>query len=305
MAASPSDHGTLPCVHIGYHKSASTTLQMHLFARHPQLLYVGKRFRSQPAKELKRAVLAELPPAIHGDSLSNGRSACIWSDLRRQAVSDHRVLMLSWEKLSKYTRFTNDPTRMANGLQSLIGPARILIVVRHPVRLMESYYLFRVTRTLKRPNLVKLQRTLFPIYRYAAVADAYVGAFGPANVALMMFEELSEDPEGFARRVCRFLGLDGEVGAELIHGGHEHADASRALYRYARLRSAIQPRGRSKRTAPLALTRSLEAALRRGPPPKIRLPARFVEALEDLVRDDCRHLAARYGLPIERYGYPS
>lgn len=296
---------SLPCVHIGYHKTGTTTLQRHVFPRHPDIFYVGKPFRSEPMKHLSHTLDAELRYMLERGRLARpATTTLLWDDLRAEATDNGRVLVFSKERLCKYTKVTASPNAMAAALRALLGEVKVLMVIRHPVRLLESQHVFKVTTKLGRPEFAAPEPEHFPIYRFAQVADAYVEAFGGHNVGMFLFEELANEPASFARAICRFIGVDEAAGAGLIRDRHEYARASYPFYLYGRIRAKAlrgwQPRGRLSGR----LVRALEAPMRRGPPARVRLPDDIVRQLEACVRDDTRVLAERYGLPVEQYGYP-
>ena len=78
-----------------------------------------------------------------------------------------------------------------------MGPAKIIIVVRNQIRLIESLYLFRakgfhyepLDRWLKAKGGRPLQ-----FYKFYMVSQCFAEAFGRENVAVFPLEELKADP---------------------------------------------------------------------------------------------------------------
>jgi hypothetical protein len=142
----------LPVLHVGFHKCASTTLQRALFARHSEVASLGEPEEDADADEAIHNAMASChrDPAQRRDfELEASRRA--WGKALAK-VPPGKTVVFSRERLTRCD-FYQAPgdTRLASRIQSFVGPARIIIMARNQLRLLESSYITR-TRKQKGPR---------------------------------------------------------------------------------------------------------------------------------------------------------
>src|SRR6188472_4404605 len=125
-------------VHIGLAKTATTTLQNHVFTRQQRFRYLGKI-----ANGYSDVLMSELVARVmRQDSLAydaiTAQSLLDTLRLHDERCGDLRPLLLSDEGLSGEARA--DRALIAERLHRLFMPARILIVLRAQPRLLASLY---------------------------------------------------------------------------------------------------------------------------------------------------------------------
>ena len=199
-----------PGLHIGLPKTGTKLLQWHLFSNHPQIHYLGifhgnRKHRRSPREETFRDdhVQEMLQGIVVGDianpDLATSRR------LARERVLPHlehgRVPLWSQETLSMDSEISR--RRRAENLWRIFGRCRVLLTLRHPVRLVESTY----GLMLRRENIYRrsgrtwyksvdewfeeqLQGEIFPHLDYLRTYEIYRELFGEECVKVVLFEDL-------------------------------------------------------------------------------------------------------------------
>jgi len=297
----------LPVVHVGFHKCGSTTLQGALFDRHPQVENLGEPHENANALKAMRNVWEschENPRKRAPFDPDRGRA--LWQEALA-TVQPGRVPVFSKETLT-LSEFYTEPgdERLPSRLHAVVGPARIVIVVRHQISLIESLYLYQAkgARYEAVDQWLKSRDGALRLYRYNTVADSFAARFGRENVAVFLFEDMKSDAAGFARQVCNFIGVDAEQGAQLIRGERRNKRVSQRYLVYSKLRKALGMYIPFGRMVPEAARQAFNDFISAGSEARVRLPAGWITELERYFRDDNRRLAREWGLPLEKYRYP-
>jgi hypothetical protein len=300
----------LPVLHIGFNKAGSTTLQRGLFARHSQVVSLGEPFK-QRYPDANRAMFN----AIESCNRDPARRTRFDLDLSRSlwqktlaSVEPGKIPVYSKETLTRPDCYQTpgDPC-LPGRLRALVGPARIIIMARHQIRLLESLY---ITRT--KGHYYQSPEKWFEangagsvrMFSYHAVARSYAEAFGRENVGVFLLEDLTNDIESFARRLCDFIGIDSEEGATLLKSQHFNSRTSHRTHIYSRLRKRLGPNIRLSRFVSEPIRNAFFRFMSGGRRVEISLPAQWQAEMESYYRGDNRQLAADWGLQLEKYGYP-
>jgi hypothetical protein len=315
------------CVHIGLPKSATTLLQDRFFPVHDQIEYLGKTssWRFPPGQ------LGEILADIFERRLEPGRCA-----LERSRFATHigdacdggaRVPVWSLEILGAGLR-RNRLTR-ARLIRDIMGPARILVVLRHPLELLESYYFERLKaaqisdfhfKAMQRGTYLDIDSWLtrrlggrpvteaIHVLDYAHTLKLYSDLFGQPSVGVFLYERLASQPERFIGEVCRFLGItptDETAGA----GNHRvytrwteaHVDSLRRISESPLRRWLFRRQSLHRRRSMLGLD---DEAAAEAPMARARIAPHWREQVEDATREGHRWIAETWGLPLEQHGYP-
>jgi len=229
-----------PVIHIGMPKTATKTLQWRLFAIHSGIYYLGRfdgplfRGRYRQFGACRNENVFQLMNQIAYRHIRNPDFAhCrqILAEELRTANSEGLLPVWSWES---YCTDTWENRRIrAQNLRRLLGHARILVGIRHPVSLLEAAFF----QQLKRDNIgARYHRGIGPHYcdinewivrdagnevtahlEYGDTIRLYVDLFGLENVCVLPFELLAVDANEFYRRVCAFMGIDLVEAASLLN----------------------------------------------------------------------------------------
>lgn len=219
-----------------------------------------------------------------------------------------KSVVISNEQLTQTERMNR--TMVARRVRTLFGDCRIVVVIRHQLTWLESMYFWDFGKGHVRGSF---ETYLFLNWRgprsglgnarfidYASLTKSYADVFGHKNVGVFLFEELGKDPRDFARRLCRFIGIDEEEGAKTVDETSEMARMSRI--QYLRVKHGIVPHARLSRLLPPALDTLIQKV--GGQPKRAKASPEWVGRVEDSYRESNRRVAQEYGLPLEEFGYP-
>jgi hypothetical protein len=304
-------------IHVGLPKTATTTLQDHVFASQTRLNYLGKignAYADERARELVARVRLQ-------DSLSYDpvRARSLVDDVRRRCeqVGDRRPLLLSEEGLSAEGRA--DRGLIAERLHDLFGPARVLIVLRSQPSLLQSLYLNDLKSSGRRPLPFDQWLTVHYGERwsggvrvgldYDRLVRAYDDVFGSDNVVVLAFESIRQDVTTFARAVSQLLGSAATDVEENLTQSHENVRLSERHRAALRLQNLL-PEGSNlaltgRRLLPRSVyirARNFVVGGRRVDTPE--LPEDWTNRIAALCAEGNAALARRKRLPLGELGYP-
>ena len=297
----------LPVLHVGFHKCGSTTLQGALFSRHPQIENLGEPNEDPTAMAAIRGILQSCSanPRKHTD-FDLDRCRGLWQEALAKITSG-KVAVFSKETLTM-SEFYAEPgdDRIPKRLRAVVGPAKIIIVVRHQIRLVESLYLFHSKGVRYEPaeQWLDSRSDELLLYQYDMMVNSFVEHFGRENVAVVLFEDLKADAGAFARQICNFISVDSEQGAALIRGERRNKRVSQRYILYSKLRKGLGMYFNFGRVIPGPLRQAFNNFVMAGAEAKVELPGSWVAKMEQYFRDDNRRLAQEWGLPLGKYGYP-
>ena len=226
-------------LHIGLHKTGSTTLQEEFFPRLRGLVYFGGKGTRlpPPAKEDMRRLIVALKAAGHRPDVVAGIIAFFrgradaWNPQCLSSLISEEGFSGTWPD-SPFNRITVLPAVLRRILD---GDARVVVVVREPLALLVSMYEQRMARlemTYVRkvygfdgiPTFDKfvaleharLQQgahdTVFGgTLRFDRVIGAYADVFGDDRVHVLPFEAMASEPEQYCRAWCRLLGIPEQI----------------------------------------------------------------------------------------------
>lgn len=200
-------------LHIGYPKSASTSLQKFL-RNHPQVA-----FDHVTMGPLSASSVADVSPEIR-KLPDDGRVHVLSNEKISESLifmGDSRVwhrnkfIPGTWDQVASEIRI--DPEEAALRVRIGYGSTKILIIVRDQVDWLQSAYKYFLSRLPQRKRSFRdfCETPRGKVYLAAGYFDrtveAYAGVFDPHNVKVMRLEYLIDDSEEFARALCQFLGV--------------------------------------------------------------------------------------------------
>jgi len=218
-------------LHIGLPKTGTTSLQHHLWARHPDVCLLGKPLLAQDPRQrrlimailrLERLEYAQALPALRDDLLP--------------ALLDRpgRSVVLSEEELSTGTlgarvcRLT-----IADRLAELFPGARVLIGLREPVGAIERF----LEERLALPEMASGLHAL----RVDELFGLYADRFGASAITVIDQADLSSTPEATVRAICAAASIDGDQGWACFAGA-PRLNASPAVSLSPALSAALRAR---------------------------------------------------------------
>ena len=106
------------------------------------------------------------------------------------------------------------PGRIARHLPQ----AKLIYIVRHPIRRIESHYVQKVANGRKWSSFEEALRTHEPIIdssKYWKQVDCYRQHYHDDQILLLFLDDLQSDAGAVLRRCFEFLGVDASVGVDL------------------------------------------------------------------------------------------
>ena len=305
-------------IHAGLPRTGTTTLQTHLFAAHSQIDYLGIFKGAIATRETRRnslcrdLMIAELMrELLFDDPLAPDVPRCraLWRDICNRPRLGGMVW--SWEGLA--TDVPRKREARPRNLASVMRPARVLITLRSPSSLLESLYfqiLRRNNRGRRRPVWYRpidewlasqWNAEIAAILDYEHTVEMYARVFGDDAVHLLLFEELQRDPSSFVASICRLLAIDEKEGVRRTRGRQENPTSGRVVDIIRRSSGGLL--GYLRRQAPISMQlRGWLPSTSRSATPRISDEGR--ERIAEHTRAGNRRLSERFGLDLERYGYP-
>ena len=319
----------LPTIHVGFAKTATTTLQLQVLARHPGLVYVAGSDRGGAnggaVAMIKLRTALRLPDGAGFDLEARRRRHA--EEVAPLALSG-KPLLLSDEDFSFQGALDDgleaqrvvSRVAKAERLRAVVGPAQVVLVVRQPLDWVRSLYLQKLRGYGKKYRRIALFGDWLAAHwerrdelashvsnlRYFELANAYAELFGRENVAVLAYEQLVAEPDVFMAAFARHAGFDEAVAVALLRKAAREKPTLTARQHWANHLAAKSSLAAYALRAPeLAWARRVASIVAPGRRPKrVDAPAQLAGAVADFARDDCRRLAAEWELPLARYGYP-
>lgn len=198
-----NDESIRPLVHIGYHKTGTTWLQGQVFASTASgfsLLGGAQRLIAVNAFGFKPRKVRKQMERQMGEARARGLTP-----------------VLSSERLSGAPHFGGyDSELIADRLAQVFPHARILAVIREQTNMFLSIY----KQYIRRGGAASLRQYLaapkdgywmpqfrFEFLEYHRLIARYQDLFGAANVLVLPYELLRDQPGAFLEQVGEFVGL--------------------------------------------------------------------------------------------------
>jgi len=314
-----SEHPPLN-IHVGLRKAASTTLQKGLFAKLPELNYFGMwiddeiRFADPRIPELIQRII--LSDGVNYD----GAAA---RDLAEEAIlsklSPTRINTLSDEKLGGFWRGYADRRLIAERLKDLFGNLRIIVMVREQIDHFLANYIALGGEYKLAPDRLRVRLPVtdhleymmrYPDYeqlghlKMGQLTTMYADIVGRDNICVLLFEEMRDDLQLFARRIGGFLGVDADKVVACLRDRHENPRRkTERMLAYRSLRAHVLPGFSLSALFPARAHAGFERVLSGGSKSQIEIPAEWLARLRAYYADDNARLAGDFGLDLARWGY--
>lgn len=299
-------------LHIGYPKTGTTTLQAHLFAKHPEVDYIGKYI---PGFGYETPEIGHLiNHIISANSMRLDREACrslkrILDERRRS--SQAKAIIISTESFLHVAGADFDI--LINRILEAFAPCRIMVSIREQFDLLLSFYrthgkygqyIFvhkEQYEDLSFPisldrwmniNMLTIDRNVPGILYYGEVDRILQSKFGDEYFDFFLYEEMRDNFESYVGSLSRFLGIDGVASWDILRGRHENPSALQNG-------QVLDGRGETR----MYLSPVLADARHVAADASIRLnPGRTAE-IRALYAESNRRLTRHGHLALERYGY--
>lgn len=191
-------------------------------------------------------------------------------------------------------------------LSNLNPNARILYLVRHPLRRAESHWMQWSDMDIAMPSsfnrAVREEPAILDSSLYWKQIDAYRTVFGDERILVLFFEDFVADPVGVMRRVFNFLGIPADVPlSEPERPRNSFQGKRRDGMVLDLLRRTPGYRAVRDRWIPASLRRTFKPMFTQ----EIRERPTWDEATRqwyvEQIRDDLKHFLEFYGKPTDFY----
>jgi len=291
-------HNSKIVIHPGMVKSATTSLQEQVYARHPGIVFLGLPAAIPEAKAAIRQI-------CRSDSVYYDEAAVAAALQPIAAAAGDRTAVLSYENFALYE--SKDKGLVADRLQKLFPEARILFTIRRQQDLLAAWYLQKLQKYLRKGHFLGFEewyaikadlphRSILDDLRYDRIIDTYAARFGRDNVSVLLFETLRQDTAAFCNDLGEVLALQGMDIATLLAERQANPTIPKNLLSLGATLFPLLPRALSRRLAKTLLRRG-------GPPAKIAIGPEVDAAVAALCAEGNRRLAENYGLPLAEHGY--
>ena len=301
-------------LHVGYPKTATTTLQKKLFARHPGICYLGKPLAGK-LQDIEQCILRldsiQFERALPG--LQEKFAALV------QDCPEQQNMLISHEGFLRAARYEgHDIGRTAERLKQVFSePAgdeievHVLITIRKQVDIIPSYYFDSVSRSPDRfhrfidSSLENPQYGYFPSLFYDQVIGYYAALFGRERLRVLPFEAFISRRENFLDTLAGYLGIDAGECLGLV-GGKSHNVKMRAGEGYRlSAHEYVLDRINRRRQEERQLPKTLRMLLKRIPVKnyEFAMTADERSRVQKLFADSNRQLSGEFDLDLEEYGY--
>lgn len=279
-------------IHIGAPKTATTSLEENLYECHPEILNIGRPFRHGPPR-------SELCRALDGDPSSYA------AQVRRfcEAEASTRRIVLGDDNIcSIFVANKEVPAK----LRAIFGDARIILTIRNQMSAIPSSYLqYSEQQDFSFSDWAAHHKAfLLAQYDYHGMVRAFETVFGRENIGVFLFETLTENVGDFTRPICDFIGVDANVGVELMSRPDRNPRISARELLYLRIKGKMFKNRSLGQLLPSAIATPLLRFVQGGRGAHIQWGDALANDFAEAFRHGNRALAKQFNLDIDAHGYP-
>lgn len=298
-------------LHVGFSKTASTSLQRNVFSRLETIYNVGKPYQNRDIQDVFRHVT--FSSVLRYDPL---RLRTYILDVLQRVEKKHKCILVSNEGFT-YARH-NDPSVISRRLEEIFGGAQVLFLIREQVSWAVSLYLDDLRRSPPGTSVGTLGQwfvseerkhgaNVFSMADFAPVIRYYAELFGRENTHVLPFDYLYSAPDRFSVELGTLLNVDSRTVVNNLAGGiQQNMRPSLGLYWVSLGRNLLVPyliRSMAARVVPNQLTTFLVKLVSQGPRVNIRIPRFYAEKLQAQCREGNRWIAKEFNLDLSNLGY--
>jgi hypothetical protein len=315
-----------PCIHVGYPRAGSTSLQRNLFNKHSELNYLGVY-----SKKYEGGLKEFYSNIIKLSNLSYRYSKT--EELFKRVIEPYLenyngVPMFSLEDF--ISSWYSDNEEKAKRLKHFFPEGKIIIVIRNQLDIICSLYdhinfiilcdrqknhsygplgpgsgdkILSLDEWLRR-SFLNLERSSLIGFKYYEIAKAYSELFGKENVGIFLFEELANDLDLFAKKLSGFIGIDFKQTKELLSQPGKNSSTTEKYMNLLKFKKRFLPFLKIKKIIPPALRKQLLQFLQTGKSKKSELNEHWRKELSKLYADSNKKLQDELKLDIGKYKYP-
>ncbi len=229
------------CIHIGFHKTGSTWLQLNGLLNHTFVNFLNK-----PNSHTESCLVNEFIGISNFDfDILNFKNKFIKSLQLDNSLDVNKPRIISEENLSGNIYNGLNAKLLADRIYDTFGQVKIIIVLRNQLSYIISAYnnylrhggslnLKYFLSDLNTPILLKNEK----LY-YHKIVSYYQKLFGKKNVKILLYEQFKENQYGFMKEFSLFVGVE---PYEIINFKKTNASFSYPISNMVRLANGITGR---------------------------------------------------------------
>lgn len=318
-------------IHVGYPKAASTTLQMQLFAQHPNINYLGPTFDAKSRQEWENIVSKNNLYVLQGYNIRRfwenfrdfdeikykanlEQQYFIYKEVICPLLNSKKINVFSHEEMlnSQY----GDNGLKAHRIKQFFPNTKIIIILRNQIEAIRSLYemhpaaplgigtqskILSIDKWIER-NFQSFHRSFLSGLYYSETLDFYKDLFGENNIGIFLFEELKTQPNIFAEKLSKFLNIDLEETKNLLQNSPKNTANDHVIHN---LRLKLLPGVEFSKIFPETIHRySIKKLSQFVPKGKPKISQYKLEELKALYKCSNRKLVSELGIDISKYNYP-
>jgi len=318
------------CFHIGFPKSASTTLQKHLFDRHPEINFLGiypSGNIGQDSDVINNKTLYLINKNLQIFHTQMTECEGIeYFNIKKNKLIKSIYYLLDKDKLNLFSneRFSSvlfshpDRAQKAQNIKQIFPNAKILIVIRNQTDIIKSQYRDHPfdprCLTLGKPvtieewidiNISMKNINFLKSIKYSEIIRYYIYLFGKNNVKVVLFEDLASNLEYFCKEISLFLDIDFNKTFSLLKDKKENIGVTLNLNRYRQFKRRVSlfiPKILKENTIIKKIDNILILRLKYGKKQKIYINNEYKNKIYEYYRSDNLKLI-ELGIDIKNKGY--
>ncbi|PSO79004.1 MAG: hypothetical protein BRC41_19575 [Cyanobacteria bacterium QH_9_48_43] len=288
-------------LHIGYPKTATTTLQKHVFQHHPDINYLGiKGVERKGVDEHTHQIFTELTQNPKTEFDKDKIMCCktyLNTILNQNQNNLHQSLLFSNEDIVDSRK--QDVITKADLLKEFFKDAKVIIVLRNQVDIIRSMYDMAPHKPLGiKDRYYAFDKWIdlsFKYYgksflcslNYHRIVEHYRKLFGENNVEILLFEDILNKPVEFCNQISCFMKINPDTTQSLLTGSSPEKKSKRFIGdRIPKISSILPP--------------LVKSFLKR----KSRIKEADRVKIAENFRYSNRKLQQDFGLNIAQYNYP-
>lgn len=230
-------------LHVGWPKTATTSMQVALFAQSGRFNYLGKYL---PDHDFQSREIHDLVWScqMHGRAQWREIRDRLGGAITAAAARGRKLPVLSTENMIH--PWSQSADVVAARLREIVPEARVVMVIREQVSLLLSWYRWHggygqylfLNKLIDEPCELPLTLTEWMHFQFRApdrniigcldyddVVAAYEEQYGASQVQVLVYEQLIRDPQGFADQLAPVLDVKPGLVRTAMTGVFENSEA--------------------------------------------------------------------------------
>lgn len=313
--------------HIGYPKSASTTLQKQCFNKHNEIINLGLYPTNNVGLDTEKIdensyYISDKNVKLFYDNLLKKdeisyqftKNHLLLDDLLNKYQDKNKAIVFSEERITSVFFTHPDIGLKANRIKKLIPNAKIIIVIRNQVDALTSMYAdfpfdprsFSIGKPIDIDKWVDtVLDNEFIYYRemlnYFNVIEHYSDLFGVENICILLFEELINKKDEFSNKLSHFMNINRSETLKLLSDKHENKRVSHRFNIARSLKNKYIPYISIRSILGNNVVDKLISFLKEGSSKKYKMNSKTREKVYNYYMNCNTQLSEKYDLNVKYY----